>query len=160
MFFIDTTPLIDKYYEEGDEYPDVLNQDSTLQLRWLEEELAKSTEQFKIVIGHHPIYVSEKKRVDEQSLIEKLDHSVAKIQYRFICCRTFTYFSTSYQTGTNINYVVNGSASLSREPIKGPDTRFCSSDEGFSIISIGKDKLKMTFINYLGNPIYQFEVKK
>ncbi|OQB31458.1 MAG: Calcineurin-like phosphoesterase [Bacteroidetes bacterium ADurb.Bin174] len=160
VFFIDTTPLIDKYYEEGDEYPDVLNQDSTLQLRWLEEELAKSTEQFKIVIGHHPIYVSEKKRVDEQSLIEKLDPLLRKYNIDLYVAGHSHTFQHLTKPGTNINYVVNGSASLSREPIKGPDTRFCSSDEGFSIISIGKDKLKMTFINYLGNPIYQFEVKK
>jgi len=59
-----------------------------------------------------------------------------------------------------VNYVVNSSGSLSRKPVKGPDTQFCADDEGFSVISVGKDRMKMTFINYLGNPIYQFEIKQ
>ena len=49
VFFIDTTPLIDQYYEEGDKYPDVFAQDSTKQLRWLEEELANMKEHPSIV---------------------------------------------------------------------------------------------------------------
>jgi len=40
--------------------------------------LAGSKADFKIVIGHHPIYVSEKKRVDEQDLILKLDPLLRK----------------------------------------------------------------------------------
>lgn len=160
VFFIDTTPLIDKYYEEGDKYPDVAAQDSTKQLRWLEEELAKSTEKFKIVIGHHPIYVSEKKRVDEQSLVEKLDPLLRKYNVDVYVAGHSHTFQHLTKAGAKVNYVVNGSGSLAREPIKGPDTRFCSSDEGFSVISVGKNKLKMTFINYLGDAIHQFEIKK
>ncbi|MBP8602227.1 MAG: metallophosphoesterase [Bacteroidaceae bacterium] len=158
VFFIDTTPLIDKYYEEGDTYPDVFDQDTVRQLRWLEEELANSTETFKIVIGHHPIYVSEKKRVDEQSLIEKLDPLLRKYNVDLYVAGHSHTFQHLTKPGTNVNYVVNASASLGREPIKGPDTQFCASDEGFSVVSVGKDKFKVTFINYLGNPIHQFEV--
>ncbi len=160
VFFIDTTPLIDQYYKEGDKYRDVFEQDSTKQLRWLEEELAKSTEKFKIVIGHHPIYVSEKKRVDEQSLVEKLDPILRKHNVDIYIAGHSHTFQHLTKHGAKINYVVNASGSLGREPIKGPDTRFSSSDEGFSVISIGKNSLKMTFINYMGNPIHQFEIKK
>lgn len=160
VFFIDTTPLIDQYYKEGDKYRDVFEQDSTKQLRWLEEELAKSTEKFKIVIGHHPIYVSEKKRVDEKSLVDKLDPLLRKYNVDIYVAGHSHTFQHLTKPGTKVNYVVNASGSLGREPIKGPDTRFCASDEGFSVISVDKNALKMTFINYLGNPIHQFEVKK
>lgn len=160
LFFIDTVPLIDQYYEEGDKYKDVFAQDSTMQLRWLEEGLAKATEDFKIVIGHHPIYVSEKKRVDEQSLIEKLDPLLRKYNVSIYIAGHSHTFQHLTKKDTTVNYVVNGSGSLGREPLKGPDTQFCSSDEGFSVVSVGKDKVKMTFINYEGTPIYSFEVKK
>ena len=160
VFFIDTTPLIQKYYEEGDKYRDVFEQDSTKQLRWLEEELAKSTEKFKIVIGHHPIYVSEKKRVDEEDLVKRLDPLLRKYGVDIYIGGHSHTFQHLTKPGTKINYVVNASGSLGREPLKGPDTRFCSSDEGFSVISVGKNSVKMTFVNYLGNPIHQFEVKK
>ncbi|MGI6572162.1 MAG: metallophosphoesterase [Fermentimonas sp.] len=160
LFFIDTTPLISSYYEGSNKYADVFEQDSTAQLQWLEERLANSTGIFKIVIGHHPIYVSEKKRVDEQDLIEKLDPLLRKYGVDLYIAGHSHTFQHITKPGTEVNYVVNSSASLAREPVKGPDTRFCSSDEGFSVISIGKGRMKMTFINYLGNPIYQFEIVK
>ncbi|MDO5524266.1 MAG: metallophosphoesterase [Bacteroidia bacterium] len=160
VFFIDTTPLIQKYYEEGDKYRDVFEQDSTQQLRWLEEELAKATEKFKIVIGHHPIYVSEEKRVDEEDLIKKLDPLLRKYGVDIYIGGHSHTFQHLTKPGTKVQYVVNASGSLGREPVKGPDTQFCSSDEGFSVISIEKGRMKMTFINYLGHPIHQFEVKK
>jgi len=160
LFFIDTTPLISDYYEDGNKYADVFKQDSTAQLQWLEEQLANSTVKFKIVIGHHPIYVSEKKRVDEQDLIEKLDPLLRKYGVDLYIAGHSHTFQHLTKPGIKVNYVVNSSASLGRVPVKGPDTRFCSPDEGFSVISIGKGRMKMTFVNYLGDPIYQFEIVK
>lgn len=160
LFFIDTTPLISDYYEDGDKYADVFEQDSTAQLQWLEEQLANSTGKFKIVIGHHPIYVSEKKRVDEQDLVEKLDPLLRKYGVDLYIAGHSHTFQHLTKPGTGVNYVVNSSASLAREPVKCliPDSALL--DEGFSVISIGKGRMKMTFVNYLGDPIYQFEIVK
>lgn len=160
VFFIDTTPLINKYHEESETYPDVQQQDTTAQLRWLEKELAQSKADFKIVIGHHPIYVSEKKRSDEKDLIEKLDPILRRHNVAIYSAGHSHTFQHLTKPNTNIQYVVNGSGSLGRKPIKGPDTQFCSSDEGFSVISVGEDVVRMTFINYKGEPIHYFDVKK
>lgn len=160
VVFIDTTPLIDNYHGEPEKYPDVAQQDTIRQLRWLEEELANATEDFKIVIGHHPIYVSEKKRVDEESLVEKLDPILRKHNVHLYVAGHSHTFQHLTKAGTDVNYIVNGSASRGREPMEGPDTQFCSADEGFSVISVGSDSLKMTFINYEGVPIYTFNVVK
>ena len=129
-------------------------------MRWLEGQLASSTAEFKIVIGHHPIYVSEKKRVDEQDLVQKLDPLLRNYDVALYVAGHSHTFQHLKKDGSDVNYVVNSSGSLAREPIQGPDTEFCSSDEGFSVVSIGKNKMKMTFINYLGDPIYQFEIVK
>ena len=158
LFFIDTTPLIDSYHNA--KYPDVQKQDTAAQLRWLGRELERSKADFKIVIGHHPIYVSEKKRRDEQSLVSKLDPILRKYKVDIYIAGHSHTFQRLTKEGSPVNYVVNGSASLGREPLKGADTRFCSSDEGFSVVSAGKDAVKMTFINYKGEAIYQFEVKR
>ena len=160
VFFIDTTTLISSYHEEGNKYRDIHKQDSTKQLPWLEGQLASSTAEFKIVIGHHPIYVSEKKRVDEQDLVQKLDPLLRNYDVALYVAGHSHTFQHLKKDGSDVNYVVNSSGSLAREPIQGPDTEFCSSDEGFSVVSIGKNKMKMTFINYLGDPIYQFEIVK
>lgn len=160
VIFIDTTPLIDKYRQESENYPDVATEDIDAQLRWLDNELASATETFKIVIGHHPIYVSEKKRVDEKDLVDRLDPILRRHGVDIYVAGHSHTFQHLAKAGTDVQYVVNGSASRGRDPLQGPDTRFCSSDEGFSVISVGKNTAKMTFINYNGEPIYQFEVKK
>ncbi|MGI6343414.1 MAG: metallophosphoesterase [Bacteroidales bacterium] len=159
IFFLDTSPLINKYHEESDKYPDIQKQDTTAQLRWLEKELAQSKAEFKIVVGHHPIYVSEKKRVDEKDLIDKLDPILRRNNVDMYIAGHSHTFQHLTKPNTDIQYIVNGSASLGRKPIKGPDTQFCSSDEGFSVISVGKNVVRMTFINYKGEPIYYFDVK-
>lgn len=160
VYFIDTTPLAAGYWKKPEKYPDVQLQDTTKQLRWLEKELGKSAADFNIVIGHHPIYVSEKKRKDDKELISKLDPILRKYHVDIYIAGHSHTFQHLTKHSTKVNYVINASASLGRKPIKGPDTRFCSSDEGFSVISVGKDHMKMTFINYEGNSIYQFELKK
>lgn len=160
IFFIDTTPLISSYHLEGNKYKDIHKQDSVKQLRWLEGQLSSSTADFKIVIGHHPIYVSEKKRVDEKDLVEKLDPLLRKYNVDLYSAGHSHTFQHIIKDGSDVNYVVNSSGSLAREPLDGPDTVFSSSDEGFSIVSIGKNRMKMTFINYLGDAIHQFEIVK
>lgn len=41
MFFIDTQPMVQTYLD-GDDMPDLLGQNYTMQLAWLEEELSTS----------------------------------------------------------------------------------------------------------------------
>lgn len=55
IVWIDTTPLIDKYRNESDKYPDAYKQDISKQLLWLESVLASAKEDWIIVAGHHPI---------------------------------------------------------------------------------------------------------
>ncbi len=54
--FIDTTPLIKGYYK-GDGHK-VHDQDSTAQVKWVEQTLAKASPnvKWKFVVGHHPMY--------------------------------------------------------------------------------------------------------
>lgn len=160
ILFIDTTPLMKEYWSEPDKYPDVQKQDTARQLAWMDSVLTVSATKFNIVIGHHPIYVSEKKRADAPSLIASLDPILRKHQVDFYIAGHSHTFQHLRKEGSVVNCVVNASASLGREPIKGPDTQFCSSDEGFSVMSLGKNELKMSFINYKGEAIHQIVAQK
>ena len=66
------------------------------------------------------------------------------------------YFSiTIYSVpGSDIDYVVNSSGSLSRQvkPVEG--TLFCSPEPGFSIFAADKKELDMHMINKKGKVIY------
>ena len=61
VVWLDTTPLIDKYRQESDKYPDACLQDIDAQLQWLDGVLAAAKEDWVIVVGHHPIYAETPK---------------------------------------------------------------------------------------------------
>ena len=62
--------------------------------------------------------------------------------------------------GDDIDYVVNTSASLARpvQSVKG--TVFCSSDDGFSVISASKKQLSMYMIDKEGKVIHEIQKSK
>ena len=66
LVFIDTPPLIDKYREDTEKYPDACKQDMQAQLNWLDKTLAASKEKWKFVIGHHPLYAQTDKSESER----------------------------------------------------------------------------------------------
>ena len=58
---IDTAPLIDKYRNESETYPDACKQDMDQQLAWIDSVLTVAKEDWVVVIGHHPIYAETSK---------------------------------------------------------------------------------------------------
>lgn len=159
IVFIDTPPLVDSYWAH-ERYADVRKQDTARQLRWIDQVLSASDATFKIVIGHNPIYVSEKMRSTEKSLVDKLDPILKRNRVDMYIAGHSHTFQHMEKKGSGVVYVVNGSGSSGRYPTEGPDTKFCSNDEGFSVMSLGRRKLKMTFINFEGKPIHQIEIDK
>ena len=76
VLFIDTPPLIDKYRDDPDEYPDAGLQSMEGQLAWIDTTLAASDAEWKIVMGHHPVYAGTTKdeceRTDLQQRLQPL----------------------------------------------------------------------------------------
>lgn len=62
--------------------------------------------------------------------------------------------------GSNIDYVVNTSGSLSRrvKPIDG--TKFCSDKSGFSVLTATKKQLNLHLIDKIGNILYSITRSK
>lgn len=157
LVLIDTTPLIDSYWT-NERYKDVLKQDTTKQLEWIDKTLEESKAKYKIVIGHHPIYVSEKMRKTEESLVNKLEPILKRHNVDMYIAGHSHTFQHIKKQDSEIHYIVNGSGSSGRYPIEGSETVFCSSDEGFSVVSLSNGRLKMSFMNFEGKPIHQIEL--
>ena len=156
VVFIDTTPLLDKYHKDNQDYPDVSKQDMASQLAWLDKELQQANEDWVVVVGHHPIYDDTPKSPNERMDMQKrVDPILRRHNVNMYICGHIHNFQHIRPAGSKIDYVVNSSASLSRQqvnPVEG--TIFVSGQPGFAILSCTKDNLRLDMINQQGEVIH------
>lgn len=162
VVFLDTAPLIDKYRNDSDTYPDACKEDMQAQLTWLDNTLKNAKEDWVIVVGHHPIYAetskSDEERLDMQKRVMPILHKYNNVA--IYACGHIHNFQHIKKQGDAIDYVVNTSASLSR-PVKAVDgTVFCSSADGYSVITVDKKQLRMSMIDKDGNIIHTISKTK
>lgn len=161
IVFLDTAPLIGKYRKKTDTYPDAALQNPQEQLQWLEKTLSEASEDWIVVVGHHPIYAdtdkSESERTDMQRNVDTIlrKHNVDM----YICGHIHNYQHIRRQD-SSIDYVVNTSASLTRKPGKTPDTKFCSDAPGFSVLTADSHSLRLNLLDKDGMVIYTVERNK
>ncbi len=157
IVFLDTTPLIDKYRTDKEVYPDACKQDMQAQLDWLDRTLKEAKEDWTVVVGHHPIFAytekSESERTDMQKRVLPILRRYGNVA--IYACGHIHSFQHLRMKDDDIDYVVNSSASLAR-PVKAVEgTVFCSSADGFSVISADKKQLRMQMIDNAGNIIHE-----
>lgn len=159
---VDTAPLLDKYREDTEKYPDACKQDMNKQLNWVDSVLSAAKEDWVLVVGHHPIFAEtgkdDSERLDLQKRLDSILRKHANVD--MYLCGHIHNFQHIRKAGSNIDYVVNTSGSLSRKvkPVDG--TKFCSSDTGYSLISADKKELNLHMINKEGKVIYTVSRKK
>lgn len=161
VVWVDTAPLIDKYREESDSYPDACKQDMNRQLAWIDSVLTTSKEDWVIVAGHHPIYAETPKDESERAdLQERLDPILRRHQVDLYICGHIHNFQHIRRPDCPIDYVVNSAGSLSRKvkPIDG--TVFCSGEPGFSVCSISKQDLNLYLVDKKGSILHTVTRKK
>ena len=163
LVFIDTAPLIDRYrtgYDDEDneyeEYSDAGEQNMERQLFWLDPTLVASNSRWKIVIGHHPIYAdtgkNKSERTDMQERVGKILENRKADFYISGHIHNFQYIKPE---GKTVHYIVNSSASRSREVNPIERTVFCNSDPGYSVFTVSTDSVRFCFVNYTGETIYR-----
>ncbi|MFR9524193.1 MAG: metallophosphoesterase [Rikenellaceae bacterium] len=155
LVILDTPPLIDKYRNDPETYPDAIKQDMEAQLQWADSVLMASKEDWTIVVGHHPVYAyttkNEQERIDMQ---QRVDPILRKHSVDMYICGHIHSFQHLRSEDCNIDYVVNSSASLARDVEEIPQTQFCSNREGFLILSADSDDLEAMMVDYNGELIY------
>ncbi len=155
LVLIDTTPLIEKYRKDTEQYPDAGKQEINKQLAWLDSVLTSSKEDWTVVVGHHPIYAeTSKKNSERDDLQNRVDAILREHRVDMYLCGHIHNFQHIRMPGSTIDYVVNSSASLSRKvkPVKG--TQFCSGKSGFSLITADKKVLNLHMIDKEGKVLY------
>ena len=155
IVWIDTTPLIDKYREENDKYPDACHQDINAQLEWLDATLAAAKEDWVVVVGHHPIYAdTDKDDIERLNLQQRVDTILRSHRVDMYINGHIHNFQHIRVKGSQIDYITNSSGSLSRkvQPVEG--TVFCSSEPGFSILSASPASLELRMVDKHGKVLH------
>lgn len=155
VVWTDTAPMIDKYRDEADTYPDAGRQDYRQQLAWIDSVLNAAKEDWIIVAGHHPIYAETPKDGSERGDMQaRLDPILRKHKVDMYISGHIHNFQHIRIPGSDIDYITNSSGSLSRKagPIEG--TVFCSPEPGFSIVSANKKTLELRMIDKKGNVLH------
>ena len=158
VVFVDTAPLIGKYREESDKYPDAGKQDVGRQLAWVDSVLSSAKEDWVIVAGHHPMYADTDKDASERSdLQERLDPILKKHGVDMYVAGHIHNFQHFRKPGSDIDYIVNTSGSKARKVKKIDGTVFCAGVEGFSVLTADKNTLRLSFVDKSGNVIHTVE---
>ena len=155
VVWIDTTPLIDKYRNEQDKYPDACLQNIEAQLQWLDATLAAAKEDWVIVVGHHPVYADTPKEESERADMQKrVDSILRKHRVDMYINGHIHNFQHIRAKGSDIDYVTNSSASLSRKVNATEGTVFCSPEPGFSVVSASPKALELRMIDKKGQVLH------
>ena len=163
LVMIDTTPMIDSYRNSKSTYPIVKQQDYQKQLEWLEDVLNSATEDWVVVVGHHPIYAhtskSSKERKDMQSRVDAVLRKYDDKVNLYVCGHIHN-FQHIKKDDCKIHYIVNTSAARSRSVKAVEGTQFCSPETGFSMLSASKKSLCFYMFNKKGKLLHTVKQTK
>ena len=158
IFHIDTCPMVIAYQNDL-KMKDIRQQDTKVQLAWLNQALAASTAPWKLVVGHHPIYSSGLGHGTQPELVERVLPLLEKHKVQ-------AYFAghdhdlEHLQTGT-LNLFISGGGFEHRPMRDLPQSKFADpSISGFAMASLSANELNISLVDSLGNTIYSTSVPR
>ena len=155
FIFIDTSPFVESYQKNAEQYADLAKQDTVKQLKWLDSVLANSKEQWKIVTGHHPIYSTGSAHGNTQELFVNVKPMLEKYHVQLYLAGHEHDLQHQKPEDSYVEYIVSGAGSETRPTSKSKITEYANDVSGFALLSINSDSLKINFIDYEGNIIYR-----
>ena len=153
FIFIDTNPFDPTLNHRS--HSDLAMQDTAAQKKWMQQVLSSSTANWKIMIGHHPLFSTGARKAQFPSVRNSLLPLITKYHVN-------AYFSghehdLEYQKPDGpTHYFVNGAGSAVR-PIKSNEsyTRLAASDHGFMSVQLKQDTMYLQIINYKGLQLFE-----
>ncbi|EEF57801.1 purple acid phosphatase family protein [Pedosphaera parvula] len=155
FFYLDTSPMIESYHRHRRLGPNVTTQDVKKQIAWFKNALIASQAQWKIVIGHHPIY-SGGEHGDTAELIKDVlpllqEH---KVQAWF----NGHDHDLQHLMAGDLNLFCCGAGSQVRNTRKTERTKFAQSRSGFTTVSLRSDRMRVHMTDNHGQLLYHTDV--
>lgn len=154
--YIDTTPM---YYSRESLLSEFMsnfsNSESTVraQLEQLEAELSESDAEWKLVIGHHPLFSTGEHYEGEPECLQRMQQQLMPIFSKY---KIPTYFcghehSLEHAHVAGTHYFVSGAGSRVREiTAHARENRFAIGRQGFMAVAIEKDEMFVYVIDMAG----------
>jgi tartrate-resistant acid phosphatase type 5 len=157
FFFLDTSRYIREYHRSGSQVHVQGREEEAQQVAWLEQELAKSTAAWKIVVGHHQLYTAAAHH-DYKEMIEPFRPLFDRYGVQ-------TYFNghehnLAHVRQGNVHYLTCGAGSLISPVDQTPWSLFASDHHGFMTVRLEADTLGIAFVDDFGTQIYQASIPR
>ena len=157
--YLDTTPLTTDPSARGRfSQTGVWNDDS--QVAWLDETLSRSTAPWKIVVGHHPVYVGSNRYSDNPRLVANLVPIFERTGVQAYVAGHDHNLQHHRPAGSPVDYFVSGAGSLTREVRQTGNTLFAFRTAGFMAFSMTRNQMSVRSLDYDGNLVYEANVPR
>ena len=159
MVFLDTTPLAEPD-ENRSKYNKTEDWDREAQLEWLDTTLAESDAAWKLVFGHHPIYVGSTSYVDNPRLIDLLVPILEEREVQAYVCGHDHNLQHHRTDGGHVDYFISGAGSMTRGVVETPNTLFALRTPGFMAFSMARNQLYVNAYDEDGAAVYSTTVPR
>lgn len=159
FLFIDTNPFDKEYYTNGG-YPMLYKQDTAKQRRWIAATLDSAKEQWKFVVGHHPVYSAGSDHGITPELMQLLRPVMEKDHVQAYICGHEHNLQHERLGRSYVDYFICGAGSEVNPVGRNAETKFALSEPGFADIRIKGDSLTLQFIDKKGHVVYSYGRKK
>lgn len=167
FFFTDTSPMLSQYYADGAVKVKVGDQKKNVpvQLAWLDRALASSRADWKIVIGHHPVYSGklvgapkphdddklERTAGGQPDLIAALDPILQRHKVPLYLNGHDHDLAHIHRGATH--FVCTGAGSLTADHCDLGGSDFCSLQSGFVACAVNRSRLRLAYRDYTGREL-------
>jgi tartrate-resistant acid phosphatase type 5 len=158
---IDTNPYLPSYFTNPLYKKVIAEQDTARQTRWIDSVLASSKEEWKIVLGHHPLYYSNATNPDTATLVRVMEPLFEKYKVQAYIAGHVHDIQYNIVKGRHVTHIISGSGAKSEQTAPPSDyTLYSSKEPSFTICSIQNNQLNIKFIDTTGKVLYQNIIKK
>jgi len=161
FFVLDTSPFISDYYADGAVKVKVGGQDTAAQLAWFEAAMARSTADWKLVVGHHPIYSGNLRKGEgggSPDLVAKLDPILQHHRVPLYLCGHD--HDLQHIAHGDTHYVCTGAGSKTRDSCGMAGSDFCSVESGFTAFALTRETLHIAYRDWKGDDLHVVDIPR
>lgn len=158
FLFIDTNPLNDEYYTRDKYRNTVIDQDTTAQLQWIDSLLQVDVD-YKIVVGHHPLYTGGKRVADINYVRKHLEPLLDKHKVTAYIAGHEHDLQHIKPENHPTHHLVSGAGSEVRPTGSLEATVFAKSIQGFLVVGLKAQGIDIQFVDLHGDVVHSYLIE-